>query len=104
MIKKTSNSLKKVIVDYKKLTPDILSMLVDKYPDGYGDDDIISFRNAKNEVIEAVELRTDECLFLVKVSTKLVAQMERFDADDTTSQAISNADESAINISNEEEE
>ena len=50
--------MKRVIVDYKKLTPEILGMLVEKYPDGYDDDQIISFRNAKNEKIEAVEVRT----------------------------------------------
>jgi hypothetical protein len=30
--------------------------LVDKFPDGYDDSNIISFRNAKNELIEAVEV------------------------------------------------
>ncbi len=101
MKNKAPNSLKRVIVDYKKLTPNILSMLVSKYPDGYGDDDIISFRNARNEVIEAVELRTSDCIYLVKVSTKLVAQMERFDADDKTlsAAAINNA---AMNLNNEQ--
>jgi hypothetical protein len=32
--------MRNVIVDYKKLTPDVLAMLVERYPDGYGDDDI----------------------------------------------------------------
>ncbi len=42
------------IVDYKKLNDDILNLLVDKYPDGYSDDDIIVFKNAQQEVIGAV--------------------------------------------------
>ena len=77
-----STSLKRIIVDYKKLTPEILAMLVEKYPDGYDDDDVIVFKNAKNETIEAVELRTEECIYLVKVSTRLQAQMENFDLDE----------------------
>ena len=31
--------MKRVIVDYNKLTNEILSMLVEKYPDGYTDAD-----------------------------------------------------------------
>ncbi|MCA0132550.1 hypothetical protein [Winogradskyella alexanderae] len=74
--------LKRVIVDFKKLTPEILALLVDKYPDGYDDDHIITFRNAKNELVEAVEVTTEDTKYLVKVSTKLAATMENYDEDD----------------------
>lgn len=74
--------MKRVIVDFKKLTNEILSLLVDKYPDGYGDDDIIQFKNANNETVEAVEVRTEDAIYLVKVSTKLAYTMENFDDDD----------------------
>lgn len=74
--------MRRVIVDYKKLTPEILSLLVDKYPYGYDDDQIISFKNAKNEIIEAVEVRTSDTIYLVKVSKKLATSMEKFDVDD----------------------
>ncbi len=74
--------MKRVIVDYAKLTGDILNLLVDKFPEGYDDSDIIRFRNAKNELIEAVEVRTEDTIYLVKVSTKLASRMEKFDEDD----------------------
>lgn len=74
--------LKRVIVDFKKLTPEILAMLVSKYPDGYDDDNVISFKNAKNETIEAVEVTTEDTKYLVKVSTKLEVTMENYDEDD----------------------
>jgi hypothetical protein len=73
--------MRNVIVDYKKLTPDVLAMLVERYPDGYGDDDIISFRNHKNELIEAVEVTTSDTKYLVKISQKLSMQMENFEED-----------------------
>lgn len=76
------DNLKRVIVDFKKLTPDILALLVEKYPDGYDDDNIISFRNAKNEIIEAVEVITSDTKYLIKVSTKLAVTMENYDEDD----------------------
>ena len=74
--------LKRVIVDFKKLTPEILSLLVEKYPDGYDDENVISFKNAKNEKIEAVEVTTEDTKYLVKVSTKLEQTMENYDEDD----------------------
>ena len=74
--------MKRVIVDYAKLTNEILNLLVERFPDGYDDSHIIRFRNAKNELIEAVEVRTEDTIYLVKVSTKLATSMENFDEDD----------------------
>lgn len=74
--------MKRIIVDYKKLTPEILGLLVEKYPDGYDDDQIISFKNAKNETVEAVEVRTEDSIYLVKVSTRLENTMANYDEDD----------------------
>jgi hypothetical protein len=74
--------MKRIIVDYKKLTPEILGLLVDKYPDGYDDDQVISFKNAKNETVDAVEVRTEDTIYLVKVSTRLENTMANFDEDD----------------------
>jgi DNA-directed RNA polymerase subunit delta len=74
--------MKRVIVDYAKLTNEILTLLVEKFPDGYDDSNIIRFKNAKNETIEAVEVRTEDTIFLVKVSTKLADRIENYDEDD----------------------
>ena len=74
--------MKRIIVDYKKLTPEILGLLVDKYPDGYDDDQIISFKNARNETVDAVEVRTEDAIYLVKVSTRLENTMANYDEDD----------------------
>lgn len=71
------------IVDYKKLNQDILNLLVEKFPDGYDESDIISFRNAQNEVVEAVEVRTEDTIYLVKVGKRLVQAMEDFEDDDS---------------------
>ena len=74
--------MKRIIVDYAKLTNEILNLLVEKFPDGYDDSDIIRFRNAKNELIEAVEVRTEDTIYLVKVSTKLADRIGNYDEDD----------------------
>ena len=74
--------MKRIIVDFKKLTPEILTLLVEKNPDGYDDGHVIVFKNARNETIEAVEVRTEDTIYLVKVSSSLENTMASFDEDD----------------------
>jgi hypothetical protein len=80
--------MRRIIVDYAKLTGNILNLLVEKFPEGYDDSDIIRFRNAQNELIEAVEVRTEDTIYLVKVSTKLASRMEKFDEEDDIDSVI----------------
>ena len=76
------DNLKRVIVDFKKLTPEVLKLLVEEYPDGYDDRDIIAFKNAHGDKIEAVEVLTEDTKYLVKISAKLEVTMANYDEDD----------------------
>lgn len=71
--------MQRIIVDYKKLTPEILNLLVEKFPDGYGIRDIVKFTNHKGQYIEAVEISSDDVIYLVKISDELATSMETFD-------------------------
>lgn len=84
--------MKRVIVDYAKLTGEILNLLVEKFPDGYDDSDIIRFKNAKNETIEAVEVKTIDTIFLVKISLKLSDRIINYDEDDELAEEIEDPD------------
>jgi len=104
--------MKRIIVDYAKLTGDILNLLVEKFPEGYDDSNIIRFRNAQNELIEAVEVRTEDTIYLVKVSTKLASRMEKYDEEEDIDSVIEpitpikglDDDEDALNEEEEEDE
>lgn len=99
--------MKRVIVDYAKLTNEILTLLVEKFPDGYDDSDIIRFKNAKNETVEAVEVRTSDTIFLVKVSTKLSDRIENYDEDDIITEEVvvdKIADLKELDIEDDEDE
>lgn len=76
------DNLKRVIVDFKKLTPEVLKLLVDEYPDGYDDADIITFRNSHGERVEAVEVTTEDTKYLVKISAKLEHTMANYEEGD----------------------
>jgi len=77
--------MKRVIVDYSKLTSEVLDLLVEKFPDGYHYDDIMTFQNAKGETVKAVEVRTDDTIYLVKIGLKLEQRMEDHSEDENDS-------------------
>lgn len=95
--------MKRIIVDYAKLTNEILTLLVEKFPDGYDDADVIQFTNAKGELIEAVEVRTDDTIYLVKVSTKLQDRIENFDEEEELP-TVDSINVKDIDLEDEEEE
>ncbi|MEQ5791875.1 hypothetical protein J4E06_12475 [Muricauda sp. NFXS6] len=102
MRKSQTNVLKRVIVDYKKLDNAMLNLLVEKFPDGYDDDDIVTYRNANNEVVECVEVRTEDTAYLVKVSKRLVMAMEDFDDSDNDNEEDTSLDTEELEGSEEE--
>ncbi|WP_375324890.1 hypothetical protein [Flagellimonas sp. GZD32] len=97
-------ALKRVIVDYKKLDNRMLNLLVEKFPDGYDDDDIVTFRNANNEVVECVEVRTEDTAYLVKVSKRLVMAMEDFDDSDNEADSDTESSLDTDELESSEEE
>ena len=76
MCNKTSFVVKRIIVDYKKLTPEILNLLIEKFPEGYGIRDVIDFTNHKGKYIAAVEVKSDDTVYMVKISDQLLDSME----------------------------
>lgn len=59
------------LIDYKKLDHELASLLIESYPHGYGDEDVITFKDLNGNIVEAVELRTEDTLYLVKISKSL---------------------------------
>ncbi|MDO6491083.1 MAG: hypothetical protein ABJD66_06465 [Cellulophaga sp.] len=67
------------LVDYKKLDHTVATKLIESYPHGYGDNDIIVFKNAKGEFVEAVEVKTEDTIYLVRISKSLSNFIANFD-------------------------
>ena len=70
--------MKRIIIDYRKLTQELAAALLQHYPQGYVDEDLLTFKNARGEWIEAVELPTPEALYLVKIGQDLNRLMSDF--------------------------
>ncbi len=67
------------LIDHKKLDRNLAAKLYETYADGYGDDDIITFKNVRGEIIETVELKTNDTIYLVKISTSLANFISNFE-------------------------
>ncbi|MDA0936933.1 MAG: hypothetical protein O2878_07395 [Bacteroidetes bacterium] len=74
--------MKRIIIEYKKLNHTLLSLLSEKFPEGYQDNDMITFSNANGDQIQAIEIRTEDTIYLVKVSKKLKEVIQDFKEDD----------------------
>jgi hypothetical protein len=61
--------MKRVIIDFRKMNRKIKDLFRSQYPDGYDANDIIEFRNHRNELVKAIEVDDKDTKFLVKVST-----------------------------------
>ena len=77
--------MRRIIIDYKKLTPKILKLLNKKFPDGYGDDDVYDEgTEGGSDIVPQVEsmykttmvVRADDGLVIVE-------HFQRFGVDGT---------------------
>jgi hypothetical protein len=100
------------LVDYKKLSHEVAARLIEMYPYGYGDEDIIMFKNIHGEIIEAVEVKTEDTIYLVKISKSLANFISNFEetmekelGDESESESFENpSDEMELELNQEEEE
>lgn len=60
---------KKVVIDYSKLSEELLAIYDETYPTGIAGK-TIRFPNAKGEIVTAVRIETDDTIYLVKVMAK----------------------------------
>lgn len=71
--------MKRILIDYKKLDHKVAAVLIDSYPYGYGDEDIITIKKPYGEIIEVVEVKTDDAIYLVKISKSLSKFISNFE-------------------------
>jgi hypothetical protein len=69
------------LIDYRKLDHQLAELLIETYPYGYGDEDIISFKNIQGDYVEAVKIKTADTLYLVKISKSLSNFIANFEGN-----------------------
>ena len=93
---------RRIIVDYKNITSNQLSLITDRYPEGFAPEDMMSFKNSKGETVRAVPLETEDTKYLFKVSVEMERRMEaHMDEDDSVSE-VGTAPDEVVALGNED--
>ena len=75
--------MKRVIKDFKAITDDVLALINEQYPLGYEESQLVNFVNAKGEFVKALEVKSDEITYLIKLGTSLNEHINDYmDSDD----------------------
>jgi hypothetical protein len=61
---------RKLVVNYKNLTPDLIDLLKQKYPNGFLNH-VIKVTKPNNEFFHAITLDTEDASYLIKVNVKI---------------------------------
>ena len=73
---------KRSIIDYSKLTPEVLEAVNKKYPYGWDDGDIVKFKTAKGDIIKAIPIELEDASYLVKAGQLLEDKLEAYLEDE----------------------
>jgi hypothetical protein len=71
-------SLKRIIKDYKTISQEHIDLINRHYPNGFENDNLISFTTPKGEFIKALEIRTADAIYLFKIDKNM-----KLDDDDS---------------------
>ncbi|AKA36286.1 MAG: hypothetical protein CMH48_03445 [Muricauda sp.] len=94
--------MNRILIDYRKLPHDVASLLIELYPHGYGDEDLIVLKKPNGEIIEAVEVKTNDTIYLVKISKSLANFISNF--EETIEKELGNQESEPISNSELETE
>lgn len=71
---------KKLVISYKNLTPELITLVKKKYPYGYLNS-VIKVTKPNNEFFYAITLDTDDTSYLIKVNVKIDTKPKDDDDD-----------------------
>ncbi len=93
----------KVAIDYSKLSPELLDLFDDTYPNGVAGH-TIRFPNSKGEIVTSVRLETEDTIYLVKLSARPKEVLTEEDLDALVRPSLKDSDVGEDEEEQEEEE
>lgn len=75
-------ALKRIIKDYKTLSQEHIDLISEHFPNGFENENLVSFVTPKGEFIKALEIRTEDTIYLFKIDKNMrVAEDENSEND-----------------------
>ncbi|MGL4907910.1 MAG: hypothetical protein ACRC3G_01080 [Bacteroidales bacterium] len=97
---KKTQPLRRLVVSYKNLTPELLDLLKQKYPQGWNDH-VMKINKSATDFFYAVMLETPDTSYLIKVDVKIDSTVKD---DDEDTLIDDDADQSDDDLVDEDEE
>ena len=63
--------IKRVIKDYNTLTQEHIDLINEHYPNGFENENLVSFVTPKGQFIKALEVRTNDTIYLFKIDKNM---------------------------------
>jgi hypothetical protein len=74
--------MKRVIKDYNAITEEQATLIKEKFPNGFENEHLVSFTTPKGEYIKALEIRTEDTIYLFKIDKNMsVAEDENAETE-----------------------
>ncbi|RUT78374.1 hypothetical protein [Ancylomarina longa] len=73
--------MKRVIKDYKSIGLELFQLLIKSFPHGIYEDDLIQFTKPTGEKINALELKTEDVIYLIKMDLEMHNRIDSFTGD-----------------------
>jgi hypothetical protein len=91
--------MKRLIKDFKSISEEVMALINDQYPHGYEDNELVTFVNAKGEFVKALEVRTEEIVYLIKLDRKLDEHINEYlESDDYGIDSNADTDTSSVDV------
>ncbi|MEY3598165.1 MAG: hypothetical protein RL521_587 [Bacteroidota bacterium] len=68
--------MKRIIKDYKTISQEHADLIAEHFPNGFENDNLISFTTPKGEFIKALEIRTEDTIYLFKIDKNMQVDNE----------------------------
>ncbi len=63
--------MKRIIKDYKNISQEHADLIAEFYPNGFENENLVSFTTPKGEFIKALEIKTDDTIYLFKIDKNM---------------------------------
>jgi hypothetical protein len=63
--------MKRIIKDYKNISQEHADLIAQFYPNGFENENLVSFTTPKGEFIKALEIRTEDTIYLFKIDKNM---------------------------------
>lgn len=83
--------MKRIIKDYKNISQEHAELIAQFYPNGFENENLVSFTTPKGEFIKALEIRTEDTIYLFKIDKNMEVAGDE-DSNDSTGMPVGDFD------------